>query len=142
MVNIVSIITNYKHQSSTYKFLKESQWWSREKLEEYQMNELLKLLAHSYNNVSYYKKIFDKLNLKPGDIKSIKDLQKLPFLTREIVGKNKEELMAKNYSRNRFEYKTTSGTTEESIGFYVEKGVWVANHLAYNKIYMERARLS
>ena len=112
MVNIASIITNYKYQSSTYKFLKESQWWSGEKLREYQINELSKLLIHSYNNVPYYKKFFDKLNLKPGDIELIEDLQKLPFLTRDIVSRNKEELIARNYPRNRLEYKTASGKRE------------------------------
>ncbi len=139
MVSITNIIISCKRQLSIYNFLKKSQEWSRKKLEKYQMDKLSRLLIHSYDNVPYYKKIFDKSNLKPRDIKSIKDLQKLPFLTRDIVRRNKEELIARNYPRNRLEYKTTSGTTGEPISFYVEKGVWLANHLAYNKIYMERA---
>lgn len=47
----------------TYKFLQESQWWSREKLEEYQMKQLEKLLTHSYENVPYYRRIFDERDL-------------------------------------------------------------------------------
>ena len=38
----------------TYNFLQESQLWSKEKLEEYQMNQLEKLLKNSYENVPYY----------------------------------------------------------------------------------------
>jgi phenylacetate-CoA ligase len=37
----------------TYAFLQESQWWSQEQLEEYQLEQLSKLL---YENVQYYRK--------------------------------------------------------------------------------------
>ena len=32
---------------NTYNFLEKSQWWSKEKLEEYQMQQLEKLLKHA-----------------------------------------------------------------------------------------------
>mgnify|MGYP001104137220 CR=1 FL=1 len=45
---------------NTYNFLQESQWWSKEKLEEYQMQQLEKLLKHIYENVPYYRRVFDE----------------------------------------------------------------------------------
>jgi len=39
----------------TYAFLRESQWWSKEQLEEYQLEQLSKLLKHAYENVPYYR---------------------------------------------------------------------------------------
>ena len=51
-----------------YNFLQESQWWSKERLEEYQIQQLSKLLNHSYENVPYYRKVFDERGLKPKDI--------------------------------------------------------------------------
>ena len=77
MVNITDIISSYKNQKLIYQFLKKSQEWDKKKLEEFQYNLLSNLLNHSYSNVPYYTKIFDEINLKPSDIKSIKDLQKL-----------------------------------------------------------------
>ena len=44
----------------TYAFLQESQWWSRERLEEYQLQQLSTLLQHAYENVPYYRRVFDK----------------------------------------------------------------------------------
>ena len=44
----------------TYSFLKKSQWWSREQLEEYQMRQLSKLLNHAYKDVPYYRRIFNE----------------------------------------------------------------------------------
>ncbi len=49
----------------TYNFLQESQWWSWEELQDYQMQQLEKLLKHAYENVPYYRKVFDKYRLKP-----------------------------------------------------------------------------
>ena len=65
----------------TYAFLQESQWWSREQLEEYQLEQLSKLLHHAYGNVPYYRRVFDERGSKPRDIHDFKDLQQLPYLT-------------------------------------------------------------
>ena len=35
--------------------------------------------------------------------------------------------------------KKTGGTTGDALSFYIEKGKWIANHVAYNRIFMERA---
>jgi len=78
----------------TYNFLQESQWWSREKLEEYQMQQLELLLRHAYENVPYYRRVFNERGLKPKDIQNFDDFKKLPYLTKEIVKKNYEELIA------------------------------------------------
>ncbi len=107
----------------TYKFLQKSQWWSKEKLEEYQMQQLEKLLAHSYENVPYYRRIFNERDLKPKDIKSIGDLRKLSYLTKDIIRENLPDLIAQNYPKSKLKYVTTSGTTGIPLGLYWEKGV-------------------
>ena len=117
-----------------YTLLKESQWWSKEKLEEYQLLQLKKLLNHAYENVPYYSKMFKKLKLKPKEIQSINDLQKLPCLTKEIVRKNLNTLKATNYPEHKFEYLYTGGSTGQPLRFYIEKGVWISQLMAYGKI--------
>jgi len=79
-----------------YAFLQESQWWSREQLEEYQLEQLGRLLEHAYENVPYYRRVFDERGLKPKDIQDFKDLQQLPYLTKEIIQNNLSDLVAKN----------------------------------------------
>ena len=139
MVKIFDIFKNYNNQKSIYKFLKKAQYWNEKELLDYQLKLLSDLLNHSYKNVSYYRKIFELNKIKPNDIKSIEDLQKIPFLTRETIIKNKENLKAKNYPNHKFELKTTGGTTGNPLSIYIEKGKWLANHIAYNRIYMDRA---
>jgi len=106
----------------TYNFLQESQWWSREKLEQYQLEQLEKLLNHAYKNVPYYRRVFDERGLKPGDIQSIEDLRKLPFLTKEIIRKNKEKLKAANFHGSAFSNATTGGSSGDPFGFYNQVG--------------------
>ena len=107
----------------TYNFLQESQWWSKEKLEEYQMRELEKLLKHAYENVPYYRRLFNERGLKPKDIQNLNDFKKLPYLTKEIIRDNLKDLVAQNYSKLKLQYGTTGGSTGIPMGFYSEKRV-------------------
>ncbi|UCE35909.1 MAG: phenylacetate--CoA ligase family protein [Thermoplasmata archaeon] len=106
----------------TYAFLQESQWWSREKLEEYQIRQLNKLLHHAYENVPYYRRVFEERGLRPENIQDFDDLRKLPYLTKDIVRENLSDLLAQNYSKSKLRYATTGGTTGMPLGFYWEKG--------------------
>jgi phenylacetate-CoA ligase len=122
----------------TYRLLKKSQWWSKEQLEEYQLRQLSKLLNHAYENVPYYRKIFDERCLKPNDIQDFSDLRELPFLTKEIIRDNFDELTATNYPSRKREYVTTGGSTGVPLGFYYEKGISRAQEWAFMKILWER----
>ena len=114
-----------------YAFLQESQWWSKDKLEEYQMRQLEKLLKHAYENVSYYTKVFNERGLKPKDIQNFDDLRKLPFLTKDIIRENLTELVATNYPQSKLHYANTGGSTGIPMGFYQEEGVTGAREKAF-----------
>jgi phenylacetate-CoA ligase len=115
----------------TYNFLQESQWWSREKLEEYQMQQLNNLLHHAYENVPYYRRVFDERGLKPGHIHDLDDLRKLPYLTKEIIQENLQQLVASNYSKSQLRYGTTGGTSGIPMRFVLEKGVTDSKEQAF-----------
>jgi len=108
-----------------YNFLRESQWWSRRKLEEYQMRELKKLLKHAYKNVPYYSRIFDERGLKPKDIQDFDDLKKLPYLTKDDVQRNLKDLVARNIPREKIKYVATGGTSGNSLRLYIEKRTYL-----------------
>jgi len=60
----------------------------REALEAIQLRRLRNTLERVYNNVPFYKKQLDEHGLKPGDIKSLEDLHRLPFTTKQDVRDN------------------------------------------------------
>jgi len=104
-----------------YNFLEDSQWWSKEKLEEYQMRQLQVLLDHAYQNVPYYQKVFNERGLKPKDIQDFNDLKKLPHLTKKIIQENLSDLIARNWPKSKLKYVTTGGSTGIPLGFYQDK---------------------
>jgi phenylacetate-CoA ligase len=130
-VKALQIAPAYKSFRSTYKFLQKSQWWTEEQLEDYQLRQLRKLLLHAYNNVPYYTKMFNELGLRPGNVRDLNDLEKLPFLTKETVRDNIEALKARNYRARKFEYVTTGGSSGTPLGFYYERASSRAREWAF-----------
>ena len=122
----------------TYLFLKRSQTWSKEKLEQYQTTKLRELIDHAYQNVPYYTRLFDENGIKPEDIKELSDLEKIPFLTKELVRENVNDLKAKKFPEKSFEYVTTGGSTGIPLGFYYEKGKSRAIEWAFMKTQWDR----
>ena len=55
----------------------------RETLQQLQLERLQATVFRAYRNVAFYRKRFDELGLVPEDIQSLRDLEKLPFTTRE-----------------------------------------------------------
>ena len=54
----------------------------REALEALQLKRLIATAERVYATVPFYKKKFDEFGVKPSDIKSLKDLRRLPFTTK------------------------------------------------------------
>ena len=52
-------------------------------LRELQLKRLQKMTKYVYNNNKFYNKKLKDANVKPDDIKSLKDIEKLPFLTKQ-----------------------------------------------------------
>ncbi|AMM41435.1 MAG TPA: phenylacetate--CoA ligase family protein [Candidatus Atribacteria bacterium] len=98
-------------------FLKKSQWWDKKKLEEYQLQQLHNIIKYSYENVPYYKKIFDERGIKPKDIQTFDDLEKIPFLTKDIIKKNFHKLISRKFPRYKMVYVSTGGTSGKRLYF-------------------------
>ena len=92
------------------QFLEDSQHWPKEKLLEFQWQELKKLLRHSYEQAPYWQKIFKNLGITNEGIKNYVDFQKLPIITKEDIRVNKQEMIARNYL-GRTWTKATGGST-------------------------------
>ena len=55
----------------------------REELEQIQLERLQATLHHAYRHVPFYRELFDRVGLGPGDILSLQDLRGVPFTTKE-----------------------------------------------------------
>ena len=105
------------------KLLRQSQFWSAEKLREFQNARLRKLIVHVYYNVPFYREIFDRLNLTPEDIQTVADLKKLPILDKSDIreGIRSKSLLDKTARIQDLEKNNSSGSTGEPLQFYLDR---------------------
>lgn len=61
---------------------------AEEDLKELQLERLQSTLKRVFFNVPFYRKVFQATGLEPGDIKSLGDLQKLPFTVKDDLRDN------------------------------------------------------
>lgn len=60
----------------------------REQLEEVQLKRLKKVVERVFYNVPFYRSKFQEAGLEPSEIKTLADLQKLPFTTKQDLRDN------------------------------------------------------
>lgn len=109
---------------------KNNEYLSPSEIIEYQEYKLKALVKHSYNTVPYYKEIFDKIKLKPDDIRSLSDLHKIPLLTKEDIKLNFDKLISKEVPKWKLRHGHTSGTTGTPLNLLYDNPVCVAHHAA------------
>jgi phenylacetate-CoA ligase len=104
--------------TSYLKILKSNEILSFPELQNIQMTKLWHILKVAYRNVPYYRDIFDQLNIKPEDIRSTQDFAGLPFLTKQAIAENTEQMIDPHYSGKIYSGKT-SGSTGIPLKFFV-----------------------
>lgn len=87
-MNILRNITEFLKNNRMID-LNQSQWWSIDKLGDFQNRRLRKIIQYSYQYIPGYRKKFDSIKLKPGDIKTKNDLYRIPVTTRRELQNNK-----------------------------------------------------
>ena len=60
----------------------------REHMKKLQLRRLQKTMERVYTNVPFYKRRFDEIGLKPKHIKSLKDLENIPFTVKDDLRAN------------------------------------------------------
>ncbi|WP_039764412.1 MULTISPECIES: phenylacetate--CoA ligase family protein [unclassified Caldicellulosiruptor] len=61
---------------------------NRKQYEELQLERLKRTVERVYENVPFYRKKFDEIGVKPHHIKTLKDIQLLPFTTKDDLREN------------------------------------------------------
>ena len=78
----------------------------------FQSERLRHLVAHAYEKVPYYRKLFDAHGLRPEHIRSVGDLHRIPVSSKtELQASPPEEVLASDADRRKLRSITTSGST-------------------------------
>ena len=92
---------------------------SREQIKQWQSERLVKTVKRVYENVEYYRNKMDEKGVKPEDIKSVDDLYKLPFLTKDDLREAYPYGLVAAPLSDCVRIQSTSGTTgRRVVAFY------------------------
>lgn len=108
--------------------LQKTERWSAVELEALQSERLQVLIRHAYENVPYYRRVFEEKRLNPSDIRTPADLYKLPVLTKQRVRMFADELRARNISRRQFRIGHTGGSTGIPLKLLLDRDCIVFDH--------------
>ena len=94
---------------------------SPEAIRQIQNERLVATVNRLYNNVPYYKKLMDDKGVAPADIKTVDDLQKLPFITKADLREAYPYGLLAAPLHDCVRIHSTSGTTgKRVVAFYTQ----------------------
>src|SRR5213593_2203045 len=96
------------------RYLQTTERWSIDALRDLQLGLLRRLLRHAYQHTAHYREVMDEREVRPEDIASVADLQRLPLLDRDTVRATMTSRIAGAPPFATIT-KSTSGTTGEPI---------------------------
>lgn len=103
------------------RHLRASQFWPRERIREYQLEKLQKLIRHAYNRVPYWRRAFEAFGATPEDVRTFDDFRRLPILTKQLIRDNFDDLIARNLPEEDLLPNATGGSTGEPLRFYQDR---------------------
>lgn len=107
-------------------------WWPRERIEALRDRRLRRLIHHAARTVPFYRQWFAHQGIDPGQIRTKKDLSRLPVLDRQYIREHPEMFRSEGIPPNRSLSFCTSGTTGTPLQVWHDHRSVLAN-LAYGE---------
>ena len=93
---------------------------SGDELEALNILRFRRMVAHACNYSPYYREKYRKAGLTPEDIRTARDIDSIPLLTREEIKGHREDILCRNVDRRQVFLTSTGGSTGTPVSFYHE----------------------
>lgn len=113
---------------ANHSFLTASSGWTIDELERHQLARLKALLSRAYERSAFYRERFDKQGVRPSDIQSLRDLARIPALSKDELLANVATIQLDGDGEKLF-FSETSGSSGTPLVFY-RNADWDAWHRA------------
>lgn len=102
----------------TLIFLEESEWWSEDRLIDYQLQQLKRILTHSVDTVHFYRKNYKDWGIAIDRINDLSQLKQIPIMSKDIMRTDINSFLSNKYKKNELIHATTSGSSGQTFDFY------------------------
>ncbi len=98
--------------------------------------KLKALINHAYQNVSFYRSLFDSINLSPEDINTVDDLKKIPITRKDDFRRaGVEKVLVKGVDKSLYHSYSTSGSLGKPFTTYFSTyEYWIRRLLGFRRL--------
>ena len=121
------------------KLASEVESWSVDKIRDYQLQQVRKVLLHADAFCPLYRERFSHAGFRPEKLRTLEDIEGCPLLTKEDLLTHREALVSTEVPSKDRMYITTGGSTGVPVGFYLQRGVSRPKEQAFLEAQWSRA---
>jgi phenylacetate-CoA ligase len=101
------------------RFVRDAQWWPAERSQEYQLGRLREILNLAYEKSGFYRRLFNAVGFRPGDLHSLTDMNQLPTIDKQVIIDNLAEICTRSVKDRDVDFGSTGGTSGTPLHFYL-----------------------
>ncbi|MBN1182826.1 MAG: hypothetical protein JXB49_11100 [Bacteroidales bacterium] len=101
-------------------FVKEYNCWDQGQREQFVLRNIKDNVEHAYVKIPFYHDLYDKHKFKPSDLKTFRDIKKIPVISKKLLLECPVERRCWNI-QDALKY-NTGGSSGHTLSFYKEKG--------------------
>jgi phenylacetate-CoA ligase len=94
-------------------------FWGRDRLREYQNRKLRNIISYAYENTAFYHAKFKQAGIRPEDVRTVEDLNKLPITRKGELRENVNDVVSKEFNIADLTVQRTSGSTGKPLHVYI-----------------------
>ncbi|MEP0844938.1 MAG: asparagine synthase (glutamine-hydrolyzing), partial [Phycisphaerae bacterium] len=100
-------------------FARQTDRWSEDQARAYQLEALRSLCRLAYERTPFYRRLFDGVGFRPGDLKAVEDLSGLPTISRTEIQTHLGDMCASSPLSPRVDAVSTGGTGGAPLSFFI-----------------------
>lgn len=105
-------------------------------ISDYQYKESKEIIQYAWNNIPFYRTLWQNNGFSPEKFNSLEDFYKIPIIDRNDIIANLEQMVPTDYDRSLLSLVTTGGTSGMPMKFYINNYIARAKEIAFtSKIY-------
>lgn len=124
-------LTRNKKHKEYYEFLQMASLWDLEKIQEWQFRSITEVVKYAYQKVPFYHSLYKSIGFEPGDLKSFKEFEALPCISKEVVKQNEKLLCSNEISDMHYRIDFTGGSTGQPMRFLIDDDLYQREDAAY-----------